>query len=181
MKAVIEIEDKVVTALEEPAVGDHGDPLVLGGPVRSGTADSFAGMVVGDLIGIREDGRVPLVVFPGQLGAAAVAARSVIDLHGRHVGRQVALMFDGGDPAKPIVIGVLREGDEGSSAVKIGQTEVAADGERLVVTAKHQLVLRCGRASITLTKEGKVVIQGTFVSSQSSGVNRIKGGSVQIN
>jgi hypothetical protein len=59
--------------------------------------------------------------------------------------------------------------------------EIEADAERLIVSAKDQLVLRCGKASITLTKAGKVLIQGTYLSNQSSGVNRIKGGSVQIN
>ena len=47
--------------------------------------------------------------------------------------------------------------------------------------AKKQLVLRCGQASITLTEAGKVLIQGSYVSSRSSGINRVKGGSVQIN
>jgi uncharacterized protein (DUF2345 family) len=64
---------------------------------------------------------------------------------------------------------------------KPGQVEVDADGERLIVTAKDRLVLRCGKASITLTKEGKVLVEGTYLSSRSSGVNRIKGGSVQLN
>ena len=67
--------------------------------------------------------------------------------------------------------------DEGIGA----QGTVEADGERLIVSAKEQLVLRCGRSSITLTKAGKVLIQGTYVSNRSSGVVRIKGGSVQLN
>jgi hypothetical protein len=49
------------------------------------------------------------------------------------------------------------------------------------MTAREQLVLRCGAASITLTRDGKVLIQGAYVSHRSSGVMRIKGGSVQIN
>ncbi len=61
------------------------------------------------------------------------------------------------------------------------QVEVDADGQRLVVSAKEQLVLRCGKASITLTKAGKVTIEGSYVSSRSTGVNRVKGGSVQLN
>lgn len=61
------------------------------------------------------------------------------------------------------------------------QVEVDADGERMMVSAKEQLVLRCGKASITLTKAGKVIIKGSYVLSRSSGVNRIKGGSVQLN
>jgi len=49
------------------------------------------------------------------------------------------------------------------------------------VSAKEQLVLRCGKASITLTKAGKIVIDGAYISCRSSGVYRIKGGSVQLN
>ena len=51
----------------------------------------------------------------------------------------------------------------------------------MIVSAKEQLVLRCGKASITLTKAGKVMIQGSYVLSRSTGVNRVKGGSVQLN
>ena len=39
----------------------------------------------------------------------------------------------------------------------------------------------CGKASLLMTKEGKVVIYGTYISSRSTGVHRIKGGSVEIN
>jgi hypothetical protein len=66
-------------------------------------------------------------------------------------------------------------------ADRVDQVEVDADGERMIVSAKEQVVLRCGKASITLTKAGKVLIQGSYVLSRSSGVNRIKGGSVQLN
>jgi hypothetical protein len=61
------------------------------------------------------------------------------------------------------------------------QVEADSEGRRVVVTAKEQLVLRCGKASITLTSAGKLIIQGAYVSSRSTGVLRIKGGSVQIN
>jgi uncharacterized protein (DUF2345 family) len=91
------------------------------------------------------------------------------------------LAFEQGDAGRPIVMGWLR-GERSSPEVRApGAVEVDADGERLLVTAKEQLVLRCGHASITLTKAGKVLVQGKYVSSRSSGVNRIKGGSVQIN
>jgi hypothetical protein len=49
------------------------------------------------------------------------------------------------------------------------------------VDAKEELTLRCGKASITLTRAGKVIVQGTYVLHKSSGVMRIKGGSVQLN
>jgi hypothetical protein len=136
--------------------------------------------VMGVLVGFKDDSRTPLVMYPGQPGSAALPARVVPDIHGSHIGRQVVLMFDHGDPQQPIIMGCLRS-NESWPIEKRGQVEVDADGERLVVTAKERLVLRCGKASVTLTKEGKVTIEGTYVSSRSSGVNRIKGGSVQLN
>jgi hypothetical protein len=69
----------------------------------------------------------------------------------------------------------------GAPRSETGQIEVDADGKRLIVSAEERIVLRCGKASITLTKEGKILVQGAYVSNQSSGVLRIKGGSVQIN
>ena len=141
----------------------------------------ISGVRVGILVGITDDGRIPLVVFAGQQGSAAVVARTTIDLQGSHVGRDVVLMFEDGDPRQPIVMGCLAQKEGWPLAERPGQVEVDADGERLVVSAKDQLVLRCGKATITLTKAGKVLIQGTYVSSRSSGVMRIKGGSVQLN
>jgi hypothetical protein len=52
------------------------------------------------------------------------------------------------------------------------------DGKALVLEAKEQIVLRCGKASITLTRAGKVLVQGAYLSSRSTGLNRIKGGAV---
>src|SRR6186713_1542124 len=65
-------------------------------------------VVTGELIAIADEGQTPLVVFAGQTGTAAVRARSVVDLHGAHIGRRVVLMFENADPAQPIVMGVLR-------------------------------------------------------------------------
>jgi hypothetical protein len=144
-------------------------------------ADSFTGIVVGELVAMTDGGRTPLVLFTGQAGSAAIAARSVVDLHGGHIGRNVALVFEGADRTKPIVMGVLREGAGWPLEDRPGAVAVDADGERLLVTAREQLVLRCGKASITLTKAGKVLIDGAYVSSRSSGVNRVKGGSIQLN
>jgi hypothetical protein len=124
---------------------------------------------------------MPLVLYGGQPGARALAARSLVDLHGAHVGRKVALMFEGADPERPLIMGVLREGEGWPLENRPGQIEIDVDGERMIVSAKAQIVLRCGKASITLTKAGKVLIRGEYVESRSSGVNRIRGGSVQIN
>ena len=145
---------------------------------RSGSA---TGVIIGTLVAMTDDAQTPLVVFPGRTDAAAVRARSTVDLHGAHIGRQVVLMFEADDSSKPIVLGVLRESAGWPLEQRPGAIAVDADGERLLVTAREQLVLRCGKASITLTKAGKVLIDGVYVSSRSSGMNRVKGGSIQLN
>jgi hypothetical protein len=155
-----------------PALGE-ADAAPLQGPVH--------GVITGTLLALTDNGQTALVSFAGQPGHAAMRARSVVDLHGPHMGQSVVLMFEGGDVHKPIVMGVLRGQTGWPLDDKPATVDVDADGERMIVSAKEQLVLRCGKASITLTKAGKVLIDGSYVSSRSSGVNRVKGGSVQLN
>jgi hypothetical protein len=97
----------------------------------------------------------------------------------------VALLFEGGDPLRPLIIGPLvRATPSGPTPTPAGRApalEVSADGERVTLTAPRELVLHCGEASITLTRAGKILIRGAYLLSRSTGVNRIKGGSVQIN
>ncbi|WP_457331313.1 DUF6484 domain-containing protein [Rhizobacter sp. P5_C2] len=144
-------------------------------------SEPLPSVVVGELIAITDDGATPLVLYPGQPGTAALRARSVLDLHGAHIGAQVTLMFENGDAALPIVTGVLRPAAGWPLADRPDQVQLDSDGQRMLVSAKKELTLRCGKASITLTEAGKVLIQGSYVSSRSTGVNRIKGGSVQLN
>ena len=175
------IEAEEARAVEEESGGELLRLLKEAGSAKAPQTAHQTGVLIGELVGITNEGRTPLVLYPGQPGTAALFARTVVDLHGPHIGRQVVLMFEAGDPAKPIVMGVLREVEGWSLDEKPNQVEVDADGERIIVTAKEQIVLRCGKASITLTRAGKVMIQGSYVLSRSSGVNRIKGGSVQLN
>lgn len=140
------------------------------------------GAVTAELIGLADE--MPLLLFPGS--DTAVKARTTVDLHADHIGQDVVVVFDAGDRRQPIVIGRIRgaqhgrakRGRDGGAAQMV---EIEADGQRVQFAAAGQLVLRCGRASITLTRAGKVLVQGTYVSSCSSGVNRIKGGSIQLN
>ncbi|RZL67843.1 MAG: hypothetical protein EOP77_03275 [Variovorax sp.] len=145
------------------------------------TGPTLPSVVVGELIALTDDGHTPLVRYAGQPGSAALVARSVVDLHGAHIGQAVVLQFQDGDPLRPLVMGVLRPAVGWPLGDAPAQVEVDADGERMIIGARQQLVLRCGKASITLTRSGKVLIQGAYVSSRSSGVNRVKGGSVQLN
>lgn len=134
------------------------------------------GVVIGVLLDVPEASS-PVVAFPGCPSETGIAATTTTVLAREDIGTQVALMFVGGDPSRPLVIGRIQRLPEARQAPAVAHI----DGERLEFSAEREIVLRCGKASITLTREGKVLIKGAYLSSRSSGVNRIKGGSVQIN
>ena len=150
-------------------------------PLVSAQTNLIPGVMIGSLVGLADSGRTPLVTYSGQPGTAALAAQSIVDLHGAHIGRRVVLMFEAGDPLRPLVMGLLRQDGPWPLAQQPGNVELDVDGERLTITAAEQLVLRCGSASITLTKAGKILIRGAYVSSASTGVNRITGGAIHLN
>lgn len=160
---------------------EHRDLIdMLSRSVGDTTCASHAGIVVGEVVGLI-DGATPLVMWPTNPSSAAVAARTVVDICGAHVGRQAVLMFESADCSKPVIMGLLTQAQPWPTEDRPLQVEVDADGRRLTITAAERIVFRCGKASLTMTKTGKVLLQGTYVSSRSSGVNRIEGGSVQIN
>jgi hypothetical protein len=100
------------------------------------------------------------------------------------VGSEVALGFEDGDAERPIILGVLQDftstpADPHDEQRPIHPRQVQP--ETLFLSAERELTLQCGKASITLTAAGKLLLRGAYLLSRSSGVNRIKGGSVQIN
>lgn len=140
-----------------------------------------AGVQVGTLLALRDQGRTPLVSLGDRPGEPPLAARTVVDLHGAHVGASVVLVFEQGDLVRPIVMGVLRGQTAWPLPEQPGAVELDADGERMVVTAHTQLVLRCGQSSLTLRSDGRIELKGETVLSEAQGVHRIRGGSVQLN
>jgi len=140
------------------------------------------------------------VDFPGN-GAGPLRARTTVALDAATLGRAVAgkrgvlLLFENGDPKMPIVIGLLEETAGGSLLGELltrpstpasapssaAPAEARLDGKRVVLEGKEEVVLRCGEASITLRRDGKVIVRGAYVETHAKGINRIKGGAVKIN
>jgi hypothetical protein len=133
------------------------------------------GHKVGRVVGVDAAGL--LVDYPGNQ-AGPVSARVLAGIEPARLkeaieSRQEALLaFDG---ERPIVVGLLAQ------SVSLEPRDVVLDGKRVVLDAKDEIVLRCGEASITLRRNGRVVIRGAYVEARSKGVNRIRGGTVQIN
>ncbi|ESQ10351.1 MAG: site-specific integrase [Thiohalocapsa sp. PB-PSB1] len=121
----------------------------------------------------------PLVAYPGNPSETGLPARCTNLPTAADLGREVALLFEGGDPHRPLLIGLVQHPERRTEAAPAQSAQL--DEERIVLRAEREIVLTCGKASITLTRAGKVLIRCAYLLSRSSGVNRIKGGSVQIN
>ncbi|HET8542773.1 MAG TPA: DUF6484 domain-containing protein [Anaeromyxobacter sp.] len=150
-----------------------------------------SGIRVGVVAG--EEAGAPLVELPGAPGGP-VRARSMIALGADELAdavarrREVVLLLEDGDPGRPIVAGFLEAPsatprlDAALEATLEARPDVAVvDGRRVVIDAEDEVVLRCGEASITLRRNGKIVVRGLYVETHAAGTNRIKGGSVKIN
>jgi hypothetical protein len=138
-----------------------------------------AGVVIGLLMGFDQAG-APLVLYPGNASEEAVPARTTARLAPADVGCSVALLFEDGNLVRPVVIGRILH-PEREPAPQRPPARAQIDGERVELAAAREIVLRCGKASITLTRAGKILLRGAYIFSRSTGVNKIKGGSVQLN
>lgn len=148
--------------------------------------------VVGRICGF-DPTRGLLVDFSQNLAPGPIPARWTMPLEKAAVERAVAeqqkavLVFDEGDPGLPIVTGLVQplQLPEAAPSALVQlpgpPTEARLDGKRLTLEAAEEIVLRCGPASLTLSRNGTIQIKGAYVLSHSTGANRIRGGSVQIN
>jgi Domain of unknown function (DUF6484) len=118
-----------------------------------------------------------LACLPGQV----VTSRSAVPLKRAMVGRDVLLAFEAGDVSRPIIIGVLEPHPLAALTQETKPFGIESDGERHIIEAEREIVLRCGDASITLTRAGKVLINGNYILSRSTGYNKLKGSAVDIN
>jgi hypothetical protein len=166
-------DDHAAAVLELPVVVFPESDAVPGP-----AAVRIAGIVLGRLVAFRAPDWA-LVALKGRESVPPIRARRLVGMSSADRGREVALMFEAGDPERPVIIGCVEE----MPGVETDESKlsVTLDAETIVFTGEKELVLRCGEASITLRKDGRVVVRGAYVETRSSGVNRIKGGSVQIN
>ena len=154
-------------------------------------------IIIGSLAGIDSQGQ-PLVDFPENPVGQPLTAMSTLGITAIHVGRRVALLFANGDPQRPVIMGLIHSPlhdlivaydatplqaspEEQPTQPALNVDDITIDGQRIVLEGKEEVVIKCGEASITLTKAGKILIRGNYLLNRSSGVNRIMGGSVQVN
>lgn len=134
--------------------------------MHDGTFLGLQGVHRAEIVGFGPDGRARVLI--PSLGENPLFAQSLVPVPAGSVGRMAAvtMMSD-----EPLILGLVLP----------PAPEVEADGEKLVIEARREMTLRCGKASITMTADGRVTIRGTQVLSRSDGPNRVQGASVQLN
>lgn len=74
---------------------------------------------------------------------------------------------------------------EGEGPVLLGLLDPppAQEGlpEKVHIESEEEIVIRCGKSRIAMRADGRIEIRGGHLISRSSGPNKIKGGSVQLN
>jgi hypothetical protein len=153
-------------------------------PMHPERVVEMRGAVVGRVVGRLPEGFS--VDFPGNPHGPTVS-RSTVSL--RAVARaceagrtpEVMLVFEAERSDRPVIVGLIASEDEAKAELEEeGPREALVDGRRVVLDAKDEIVLKCGKALIVMRRNGRIVVRGTHIETDSAGVNRIKGGSVQL-
>lgn len=119
------------------------------------------------LIGFDDDGYPQISEDMTKRG---YSGKSVVALSAKDIGSDVAtLQLDrtGGC----LILGLIQQ----------PLSVACIDQETLVLEAEREIILRCGKSSITLTADGRVSVQGKQLLSRADGQNRVQGASVQLN
>ena len=124
---------------------------------------------LGRLSGFSALGKAELELPGGEI----LLARSLVPLSAGQIGSDLAftLVDD-----QALILGLLQP----TLPTLPTLPKIEPDAATLIEGDTH-LTLRCGKASITLTPDGRVAIRGTQILSRAEGPNQVQGGSVLLN
>lgn len=155
-----------LTALHSLAVGSESD------------------LIIGQFIGLDEQQR-PLIT--SSLHIKPVVAQAIVTINDDPMllsGNSV-ILFMGSD--LPIIMGFVGDTLQNQKQTSFGlvgdtlTSSLHVDGKKINLQAQNEVVLKCGKSSLSLSRNGKVTIKGTNITTRSSGANKIKGANVQVN
>jgi hypothetical protein len=151
-----------------------GDSVAL----KSGANDNPQTTRIGVISGFTAAGD-PIVRVPGWLHGVGLPSRETTEVSPADLGSEVVVAIGESECQAPIILGIMKA--RKTPVDPTSPVQVELDGDRVTLSADKEIVLRCGAASITLTRAGKIIIRGTHILSRSTGAHRIKGASVEIN
>lgn len=105
-----------------------------------------------------------------------VVAQATVAVGREDQGRAALVTFIEGDPTRPVVTGLF-VAPQGSAR----QRHLKIRAEEIDFAASSTITFECGKASITLHRDGKIVLRGVNLLSRASAVNRIRGGTIELN
>ena len=173
-------EGMLIVALSEVEAEAHAEEAETQAPERAAAEapepGRVEGVVIAELVNLRDG--APLIRYPELDDVldedCCVLASTALALTRDDLGAQLAVVFVGGDPDYPLVLG------------KLARPMLPAAVERrrrreLVLEADKKITIRCGRSSISLSRDGRLEIRGQHLLSRAASVNRIRGGVIQLN
>ncbi|MGH1345258.1 MAG: DUF6484 domain-containing protein [Nannocystales bacterium] len=117
----------------------------------------------------------------GPLLSLSVVALSREDLEAAISDRREAVLLFVVATGQPVLLGLRQPLPALEAKLPTDDIAAAVDGKRVHLEGQDEVVLRCGKSSITMRRNGRIVIRGVQVESRATGRNRIKGGAVLIN
>ncbi len=164
-------------------------------PLKAETTE-LGRVYIGTIKAIDSEGAA-VVDFDQNREEQAIKAMSTVAISPQHISRKVALLFNNGDYSQPIIMGLIQttldtvidnhqhnvaaQQNTGSTALSAPHAELTVNGRKIIIEGKDEVVLKCGDASISLNKQGKITIRGKQILNRATEVNRIMGGSVELN
>lgn len=158
-------------------------PAPSAAPIAVATPPALASMRTGILVRIDPSRQVWVQLEATEAGAAyCLLSTATLPLGPNDLGSSVVLW------EAPDTLGIVMGRETPASnalasaePARATELEALIDGQRVVLEAAEEIVLRCGDASIILKRNGRIVLKGAYVETCARGTNRIKGGSVKIN
>ena len=149
-------------------------------------AEPKSAPIIGRLVEIDDKGRA-LVDFKGN-PSGPLLAETVVTLPPSQAtqGRRLLLVFENNDLSSPVIAGVVGEAlvpnAEQTVTLPVGVPDGAIiDGKKVRFDAREEIQLVCGKSSILLRKDGKVVVKGRNILNRAQETNKIKGGNISLN
>jgi hypothetical protein len=170
-------------------------------PPSSNALANTSSLLVGKVVSINDHGN-PMIAYDEATQTLPVEALTTVPLDVASIGKDVAVSFAQNQGGIPIVMGVIRrilddvisqqteliiptedvqDETNNSSNTEVAKPEIIVDGNKLELSAAEEITLRCGKSSITLNKNGKILIKGEHMLNRTSGSYKIKSGSIQLN
>jgi hypothetical protein len=160
------------------------DAILVGREARVSNRGPTA--LTGHLEGIDAEGRL-LFRPEGHAGppvpvAIGIEASDAVLVKAARLNRRAMVIATSDPESRWVLTGLVKERvTMKAKDARPGRLELEVDGETVRLSAEHVIELRCGKSSLLLRRDGKIVLSGDYVVSASRGPNKIRGATISLN